>query len=306
MKVQANLEVDLNSRIYDLQQALKRLHHDMAVMEEEKAKLLFALDEKTAECADLLDSHSRPLTDEERVLCEAAVGKMSSSLRHKPDGNADDQDLEHPSARQVIQQQLSAFRPPMTQEVVCLLLEVATSIVHENTSASIEYQSRLQHHLLRKEFSLSTIDSKEEDDYAVSSTTRGKGSERNEPPACAQMPNGHHLQTTGRLLSRDPSFVTAVSASEFPRGESGKSTTDGPAEYPTGGKASQGMAMAGMSRKTKVLVEGTTVISHGHYSNYKVKYCYVSKDLQSFCWKDMFERKEPKVMLIRDCSKYVP
>ena len=300
MKVQANLEVDLNSRIYDLQQALKRLHHDMAVMEQEKTRLLLSLQEKTAEYADLMDSNSRPLTDEERVRCEAAVSMIASTMRY----NADEHDPVHPSARQVIQQQLSAFRPPMTQEVVCLLLNVATGMVRESTLACIEYQNRLQHQLLRKEFSLSTIDSKEED---ASSPPRGRGSERDDIVDYPHSPpHGHMLD-----MPRDPSFVTSNSAAaEFPRGESGKSTADGFYEsfYVSNRTAMlppQGTAIAGMSRKTKALVEGTTVITHGHYGSYKVKYCFISKDLQNVICKDMFERKEPKVMFIRDCSKYV-
>ncbi|CAE7506811.1 KIF6 [Symbiodinium microadriaticum] len=319
VKVSANVEVDLNSRIHDLQQALKRLQHDMAIVEEEKANLLLALEEKTSEIEGLQDNNTRPVSEEDLAICQVAASMIASAMRHN---ESDNFDPVHPSVRHVIEHELSDLRPPMAHEVIRLVVDMATEMLQEAARTTIAYQNRLHHAALQKGMSMSTIDSKEDEFFTASVRPveldithpslriqqAGVEDSRTRPPSPMHT---QYLAATSRTLSRDPSmytFNTQTSAADHTRGESGKSIPDSLSGVFPGSSATclhrDSTGASGWSRKTKLLIEGATVISHGHYGNYKVKYCFVSKDLQTIFWKDMFEKREPKSMPVNECSNF--
>lgn len=317
MKVRANVEVDLNSRLLEAQKHVKHLEHMLSVIEEERAADRDALEEKTLALDAMNDQHTRPLSEEEEAICQTVASRIVNSMQ-----NEWDETSSHPSPRLVIAQELSGLRAPMVTEVVTLLVTQASELVKATNRSNIQLKNTLNRYLLNREMSVSTVDSKDDTESHTTSRylpyepalSHSEHSRTTIDPR--QHPQQHththplpHLELPG---SNEPSTKSGVSLSTdrpmMSQGASARSTIDPSNAYPSAATAasliprdSSGTVV--VARKAKFLVEGATVISHGSFGNYKVKYCYVSKDMQLIYWKDMFDSKDPKVMRIDECDK---
>jgi hypothetical protein len=298
VKVRANLEVDLNSRLLEAQKHAKHLEHMLSVLEEEQAVAKEALEEKTAALDAINDKNTRPISVAEEHVCQAVASRIADAMRNDWDENS-----LHPSARSVIAHELSGMRSPMITEVVSLLVTQASAMVKASNRASLQFKQALNRHLMNRELSMSSMDSKDDEYFGnifrpeESPSTIETSRDSHLPP---QTQARAHLERSGSL---DPSVKSGcgggATATERPHVEPLPSYNSSTSVVSIGHNA----GTVGVARKAKMLVDGATVISHGSYGNYKVKYCYVSKDLQMIYWKDMFEKKEPKMMRIDECEK---
>lgn len=315
MKVRANMEVDLNSRLMEAQKHVKTLEAQVEQLVEERGALAAALADKESALEVINDDHLRPLSDQDRVVCNSIATRITEAMR-----NESDEDSTHPTARQVINHELSGVRAPMTIEIVSQLVTKASDMVKATTRSSIEFRNAVHHRLLQKELSMSSMDSKESESFLAAPSPVHDSNGR--PLTVGVL---HSTSLASSLPQHDGSIVPVSREASVKTFNSGTVQSDRtgtgvfqaepghvydapltafpPATTSTSAMLKDGGGLVGASRKTKVLVEGATVISHGHYGNYKVKYCFVSKDLKTIFWKDMFEKKEPKSMHINECEK---
>mmetsp|Transcript_18695 Transcript_18695/g.27048 ORF Transcript_18695/g.27048 Transcript_18695/m.27048 type:complete len:769 (-) Transcript_18695:208-2514(-) len=272
VKVKANLEIDLRSQLQEALQRAKHLEHQIMAIEESKGELQRILHEKDSTLRHSIDEDTRPLTDEESSSCESIGEKIVSSIKGLPVG-----DIE--SVNSIVSAELSGLRKPMLLSVVA---QIGTNLFQAYQENSLRAENRLLTH--PRMMHLRSMSNESKDDDNISSRFNSYRSITDTPPPTGIDPHCRTMSIDTNTLFRSTKSDDISTAPTVVR--------DPAAMRP------------GISRKLRPLIEGTTVISHGSFGSYKVKYLSLTSDCKYMTWKDMLDKRDPKVVLITGCSSF--